>query len=118
MRVLVDENIPLITAQALRDLGHDVLDIRGTSDQGMTDKSLWELAQGQKRLLITTDKVFAQRRDELHHGILIIRLRQPNRHRIHQRIMQATKQFEPEEWPGMLVVVRDTVQSVWQVSEA
>jgi uncharacterized protein with PIN domain len=69
MRVLIDENIPLMTAQALRDLGHDVLDIRGTSDQGMTDKSLWELAQEQERLLITTDKGFAQRRDELHYGM-------------------------------------------------
>jgi len=118
MRVLIDENIPVITAQALRDLEYDVLDIRGTSDQDMTDKSLWDLTQGQRRLLITTDKGFAQRRDELHHGILIIRLRQPNRHRIHQRIMQAMEQFEPEEWPEMLVVVRDTVQSVWRVSGA
>ena len=81
MRILIDENIPFMTAQALRDLGHDVLDIRGTSDQGMADKSLWELAQGQERLLVTTDKGFAQRRDELHYGVLIIRLRQPNRHR-------------------------------------
>jgi predicted nuclease of predicted toxin-antitoxin system len=118
MKVLIDENIPFMTAQALRDLGRDVLDIRGTSEQGMTDKSLWELAQGQGRLLITTDKGFAQRRDESHHGILIIRLRQPNRQRIHRRVMRAMAQFQPEEWPGMLVVVRDKVQSVWRVSGA
>jgi hypothetical protein len=49
---------------------------------------------------------------------LIIRLRQPNRHRIHRRVVQTMAQFEPEEWPGMLVVVRDKVQSVWRVSGA
>ena len=116
MRILVDENIPFITVQALRDLGHDVVDIRGTSDRGMTDKLLWELAQQQRRLLITTDKGFAQQRDELHYGILVIRLRRPNRQRIHRRVMQAVEQFEPDEWPGMLVVVRDIVQSVWRGS--
>src|ERR1043166_1049932 len=33
MRVLVDENIPRMTVDSLRLLGHDVKDIRGTSDQ-------------------------------------------------------------------------------------
>jgi len=27
MKMLVDENIPLMTVQALREMGHDVLDI-------------------------------------------------------------------------------------------
>ena len=41
MRVLFDENIPGITVEALRALGHDVKDIRGTSDQGIADCDLW-----------------------------------------------------------------------------
>ena len=45
---------------------------------------------------------------------LIVRLRQPNRHKIHQRVMQAMKRFAEREWPGLLVVMRDTVQSVWR----
>ena len=44
MKILVDENIPLISVKALREQGHDVLDIRGTSDQGLVDKLLWELS--------------------------------------------------------------------------
>ena len=39
--------------------------------------------------MITTDKYFAQYRDENHYGILVIRLKQPNKLRTHQRIMQA-----------------------------
>ena len=114
MNISVDENIPLITVQALRDLGHDVLDIRGTVDEGMPDDALWEMVQREGRLLITTDKGFAQHRDESHHGILIVLLRQPNRRRIHRRVMQAIAQFRTDEWSGLLVTMRDMVQSVWQ----
>jgi predicted nuclease of predicted toxin-antitoxin system len=118
MKIFVDENIPLMTVQALRKLGHDVLDIRGTADEGMTDDVLWEMVQREGRLLITTDKGFVQYRDELHHGILLVRLRQPNRRKIHQRVMQAVAQFTADEWPGLLVTMRDVVQSVWRASGA
>jgi len=115
MKILVDENIPLMTVQAFREMGHDVLDIRRRSDEGASDKTLWNIGQREGQLLITTDKGFTEYREELHHGILIVRLRQPNRHKIHQRIMQAMKRFAEREWPGLLVVMRDTVQSVWRV---
>ena len=45
MKICVDENIPLITVVELRKLGHDVLDIRGTDDQGISDDLLWEKVQ-------------------------------------------------------------------------
>jgi hypothetical protein len=64
--------------------------------------------------LITTDKGFAHHREELHHGILIVRLKQPNRHKIHERVMQAMAQFSAEEWCDSLVVMRDVMQSVWR----
>jgi predicted nuclease of predicted toxin-antitoxin system len=114
MKILVDENIPYITIQALRDLEHDVLDIRGTPDEGMKDRSLWALSQQEECLLITTDKGFSEHRNDPHYGILIVRLKQPNRQKIHRRIMQTFLQFEPDEWPGLLVVVRDYAQSIWR----
>jgi hypothetical protein len=42
---------------------------------------------------------------------------QPNRLTIHTRVLQAIERFEPEEWPGMLVVMRDQAQSVWRRTE-
>ena len=114
MRILVDENIPNLTVDKLRAIGHDVLDIRGTTRQGMFDDELWPLAQTEQRMLITTDKGFSEHRDEPHHGLLIVRLRQPNEQRIHARIMAALRQFAEHEWPGLLVVMRDAVQSVHQ----
>ena len=95
-------------------LGHDVLDIRGTANQGITDDLLWELAQKESRLLISTDKGFVQRRNESHHGILIVRLRQPNEQKIHERVMRAMGQFAEDEWAGLVLVMRDAVQSVWR----
>jgi hypothetical protein len=36
MRILVDENIPRMTVDRLRELGHDVKDIRSTGDKGLS----------------------------------------------------------------------------------
>jgi predicted nuclease of predicted toxin-antitoxin system len=96
MKVFMDENIPSRTVEELRGLGHDVLDIRGTADQGMEDDVLWARLMKERRVMITTDKGFAQHRHEAYHGIL----------------MRAVKEFRESEWPGLLVVMRDTVQSV------
>ncbi|MCM2287316.1 MAG: DUF5615 family PIN-like protein [Desulfobacula sp.] len=88
MKILVDENIPLITAKELILQGYDVMDIRGTDDQGITDEALWQMVQDLQCLLITTDKGFTIHRDEPHHGILIIRLKQPSRQKIHQHVIR------------------------------
>ena len=117
MKIFVDENIPLMTVRTLREMGHIVTDIRNTPDKGMTDDAVWAMVQREKQLLITTDKGFTQYRNKQHQGILIVRLRQPNRHKIHQRVMKAITQFSEKKWPGMLVVMRDTVQSVWRSAD-
>jgi predicted nuclease of predicted toxin-antitoxin system len=114
MKIFVDENIPLITVEELRSKGFDVTDIRGTPDQGMIDELLWEKAQKERRLLITTDKGFTIYRHETHYGILIIRLKQPSRLKIHKHIIQALAKYSDQEWPGLLVVMRDSFQSAWR----
>lgn len=90
MKILVDENIPKMTVEGLRALGHDLKDIRGTSECGLPDPDLWQIAVAESRLLVTTDKGFSSYRTSAHHGILIVRLRQPNRHKINNAVMQAT----------------------------
>ena len=114
MKIFVDENIPLMTVRELREQGFDVIDIRGTEEQGITDEELWQRIQMEKCLLITTDKGFSNNRDEAHYGILIIRLKQPTRLKIHQRVMQAIKKYSEKEWHGLMVVMRDAVQSSWR----
>jgi len=117
MRLLVDENIPRQTVRALREFGHDVRDVRGTGLEGADDRVLWQLAQREERLLITTDRDFAARRTEPHFGILIVRLRQPKRARIHQRLMHGILGFSPEAWRRLLVILRDRAVSMWEAPE-
>ena len=69
MKILVDENIPRMTVNRLRELGHEVKDIRGTHDKGMPDSDLRQVAMAEGRLLITTDKGFTEHRSVAHHGI-------------------------------------------------
>lgn len=117
MDILVDENIPLISVSQLREMGNNVLDIRKTAEEGLPDEVLWDKAAGQKRLLITTDRGFAHYRDREHSGILVVLLRRPNRHKINDRVSDAMKRFSPEEWPGLLVVMRDKTMSIWRASQ-
>ena len=100
MKIMVDENIPAITVTELREQGHDVLDIRATSEQGMADRRLWQMAVQEQRLLITTDKGFAEHREEPHYGLLIIRLKQPSRVKIHQRVLQTLRRYAANQWLG------------------
>jgi predicted nuclease of predicted toxin-antitoxin system len=113
MDILVDENIPLMSVKQLQQMGHNVLDIRGTADEGISDELLWNKACQEKRLLITTDRGFAHYRNREHHGILLVSLRRPNRLKIDERVIEAMKLFSPEQWQGLLVVMRDKAMSTW-----
>jgi predicted nuclease of predicted toxin-antitoxin system len=114
MKILVDENIPRMTVTALTGQGHDVLDFRGSSQEGAPDANLWNIALRENRLLITTDKGFAAHRRENHAGVLIVRLRQPNRKRIHDRALLAFSRFQEAQWQGLTVVIRDQAISFWR----
>ena len=118
MNIFVDENIPYVTVQTLRKLGHKVFDVRGTSEEGRRDDVLWQRIQNEKQLIITTDKGFAQNRNGRNYGILIVRLKQQSQSRIHIGVMQAIQQFSEKEWCDLLVVVQDAIQSVWRATQS
>jgi predicted nuclease of predicted toxin-antitoxin system len=111
MKILVDENIPLMTVAGLLAMGHDVKDLRGTSQQGIRDPEFWQIAVAEGRLIVTTDKGFTAYRAVQHHGILVVRLRQPNRQKIDRSVMEAMHRIPEADWPNLLVVVRDTTMS-------
>jgi len=102
MKILVDENIPRMTVEELRSLGHDVKDVRGTGEQAVADSVLWQIATTEGRLLITTDKGFTAYRTAPHHGMLLVRLRQPNRHKINSAVMLALVRFAKQSGPILL----------------
>jgi predicted nuclease of predicted toxin-antitoxin system len=114
MDILVDENIPLMSVAQLRGIGRNVLDVRNTPYEGMSDETLWEKSCTEKRLLITTDRGFARYRDQEHYGILIVSLRKPNRFKINDHVIEALRRFSADRRPGLLVVMRDRTMSTWR----
>jgi len=103
-----------MTAKALFEAGHNVIDIRGSEKEGLKDPLLWKMTLKKNALLITTDKRFSVYREEDHYGILMILLKRPNKLKIHEKIMHTVHHFKPDEWPGLLVTIKDTVFSLWE----
>jgi predicted nuclease of predicted toxin-antitoxin system len=117
MKIFVDENIPKITVNELKSQGFDVLDIRNTIKEGVPDEKVWEIAQNEKRLLITTDKGFSKYRIQNHYGILIVRLQKPNRLKIHNKIMQTINTMNANDWENLIVILKDNVKTSWKKSD-
>jgi predicted nuclease of predicted toxin-antitoxin system len=110
MRIKLDENIPARLVPLLMDLGHDVDTVIGEKLVGCDDPAIWEGSQATKRFLITQDLDFSDVRKfapGTHHGLLLLRLRDPGRNALLQRILTIFESEEVESWNGCLVVVTD-----------
>jgi predicted nuclease of predicted toxin-antitoxin system len=96
MRIKLDENLPISLVSALVRLGHEVDTVPGEALAGEPDSRIWEAAQRDGRFLITQDLDFSDARQFLpgsHHGVLIVRLRQPGRRALAERVQRL---FETE----------------------
>lgn len=80
MKLLLDEQISGKVAQRLADRGHDVTAVvADPALRGLSDPELFELAQGEKRAVVTYNYVdfigIAQdygSRGQTHHGLVIV----------------------------------------------
>ena len=77
MRFLIDECVSPTTVQLLRQLGHDVLDIKELKRFGVKDAEIYRIACQQKRAIFTTDKGFRAFNPTACGGIIISTIR-PN----------------------------------------
>ncbi len=78
MRILANENFPKEAVEALKERGHDVFWIR-EEKPGISDGEVLQIAQAEKRLLITFDKdfgalVFSQKLGTSEIGIVLFRI--------------------------------------------
>ncbi len=118
MRIKLDENLPASLASALTALAHEVHtvaeeDLSGSKDHELWEAAqheLWEAAQQESLFLITQDLDFSDARKfapGTHSGILLVRLRSPDRSSLIQRIKQLFSQEEVAHWSGCFVVVSE-----------
>jgi predicted nuclease of predicted toxin-antitoxin system len=108
MRLLANENFPLVAVTALRDAGHDVLWAR-TDMPGDTDTQILQRAQAEERLVITFDKDFGELAFRFGLpatcGVLLFRftLRSPDY--VRKRVVHAIE--SRENWGGCFAVIEE-----------
>jgi predicted nuclease of predicted toxin-antitoxin system len=76
IKVKVDEDLPRLAVNVLRDHGYDAVNVIEQGMGGWNDHKLWEAIQTEERFLITADKGFAniqQYPPGKHAGVLLLR---------------------------------------------
>jgi predicted nuclease of predicted toxin-antitoxin system len=110
MRILIDENLPFRLIRALRALGHDVEHVYTKNLAGRPDPDVLALARAEERLLITSDRRFADMRIFLpgtHPGLLFVRLKHPARRALFEKVRTLFGSEDVESWRGCFVVASD-----------
>jgi predicted nuclease of predicted toxin-antitoxin system len=110
MKIKLDENMPLRLVEILRRLGHDPDTVPQEGLIGRGDKSVWDAAQASGRFLITQDLDFSDARQFVpgtHHGILLVRLREPGRNALLRQVETAFSQGDAMSWLGNFVVLTE-----------
>ncbi len=118
MRFFLDENFPKIATKLLIKNGHDVFDIRGTSDEGAEDVDIFQMAQKEKAVLLTTDKDFFHTIPHLyesHYGVIVITLRKPNRRNILDKLTWALNHIDMIDFKDKILLLRDTTYVTYNV---
>lgn len=115
MNFLLDENFPKAARVALEGRGHVVLDFRRIGEIGATDDAVIRAAIEASAAILTTDRDFFHtlgRMHPEHHGIVVIALKQPNRHSIIGRLDWFLERVGVESLLGRTFQLRD---STWMV---
>ena len=112
MKLIADENISKWTIMKLRNAGYDGLRIQEFLPRGTPDARIIKIAIEHKAILITTDDDFGNTilyPPENHFGVIIVKLHQPNRHLITERLMEAISQMDSSKIIHRVFIIKDTV---------
>jgi len=110
MKIKLDENLPARLAAILSSLHHDVHTVAQENLSGGSDRDVWEAAQRGARFLITQDLDFSDLRrfaPGTHCGILLVRLRSPDRQSLIRRVREVFEREGVSGWTGCFVVVTE-----------
>jgi predicted nuclease of predicted toxin-antitoxin system len=111
MRIKLDENMPGRLAEALARAGHDIDTVIGEGLAGCDDEAVWSGAQECERFFITQDMDFSDLRRFAfgkHEGVMLVRLREPGRTALLNRISAVLETEDCSSWKGAFVVVTDS----------
>lgn len=108
MKIVLDEDLPRSLGTALKQLGHEIFDIRDYGLRGKSDKEIFEFARQQKAVLFSGDLGFAnilQFPLGSHFGITILRF--PNEMltgAINNAVALLMEKILEEDFSGNLII--------------
>lgn len=111
MRIKLDENMPDRLVAVLSELGHDVDTVLSEQLAGQDDDVVWRAAQADRRFLVTQDLDFSNVRQFVpgtHFGLLLVRLPQPGRNALFERVSALFREEDVENWGRCLVTATPT----------
>ena len=108
MKIKLDENLPDEIKGILVSLGHDVDTVNDESLVGSIDEAVWAAAQNEGRFLVTQDLDFSDIRKfvpGIHAGILLIRLNEPSRRLLIEKVRSVFEEEDTDGWTGVFAVL-------------
>lgn len=108
MLFLTDANVFVPMVHGLRRMGHDVFDAKEKGLENLSDSEIFELAQNEKRILVTMDKDFSSillYPPGKHHGIIVAKLYRLKVDDATKLLLDAIHDIRAEDIAGNLVIV-------------
>lgn len=106
MKFLADENLGILVPKFLREKGFDVVSIFEKA-RGADDRKVLQLANKERRILITLDKDFGElifKEKLIHTGVILLRLKDEsveNKMMVLEKILKSRKSYS-----GKFTVIR------------
>jgi len=108
MRVKVDEDLPGVATQMLRDRGYKAVSVVDQGMGGWKDPALWQAVQAEQRFLVTADKGFADIRFHppgTHAGVLLLRPDQDGIQPVIELLERVLRSYDLEALARTITVV-------------
>lgn len=108
-KFVIDEDMPHSTGKVLKDSGYEVKDIRDHGLRGADDEVIYQFAQENQAVLITSDTGFGNILHfpiGSHFGIVIAHF--PNNmttNKINHQLMEGFRDFTEDDFNGNLIVI-------------
>jgi len=108
MLFIADANVFVPMVDGLRDMGHDVFDVKEKGLENLSDPEIFLLAQKERRILVTMDKDFSNiliYPPGEHQGIIVVKLYRLKVADATKLFLDAMNDIKPEDITGNLVII-------------
>jgi predicted nuclease of predicted toxin-antitoxin system len=108
MLLIADANVFVPMVDGLRNMGHDVFDVKEQGLENLSDPEIFRLAQKEQRILVTMDKDFSNillYPPGEHQGIIVVKLYRLKVADATKLFLDAMNDIKPEDFTGNLVII-------------